>query len=167
MSDTTHQTGGTGPSHRRVEIGVAAAMAALALAGIYGSLQVGGGWGPVGPRAGFFPFYISLIVLTSCVVNVLNIVRTQDRRVFATWPQLRKVASVVLPTAIYVLIIPYIGVYFASALLIATFMIWFGGYRWTIALPAAIALPIFTFLMFEIWFLVPLPKGPIESYLGY
>jgi hypothetical protein len=167
MSDTTDQTGGAGPSHRGVEIGVAAAMAVLALAGIYGSLQVGIRWGPEGPRAGFFPFYVSLIVLMSCVVNVLNIIRIQDRRVFATWLQLRKVASVVLPTAIYVLIIPYTGIYLASALLIAAFMTWLGGYRWAVALPVAIVLPVFTFLMFEIWFLVPLPKGPLEIYLGY
>jgi hypothetical protein len=167
MSDTTHETGAAGLSHRRVEIGVAAAMAALALAGIYGSLQVGVGWGPEGPRAGFFPFYVSLIVLISCVINVLNIVRMPDRRVFATWLQLRKVASVTLPTVIYVLIIPYTGIYLASALLIVTFMTWLGGYRWAVALPVAIALPVFAFLMFEIWFLVPLPKGPFEIYLGY
>jgi putative tricarboxylic transport membrane protein len=27
--------------------------------------------------------------------------------------------------------------------------------------------PVLTFLMFELWFLVPLPKGPLEKFLGY
>ena len=29
------------------------------------------------------------------------------------------------------------------------------------------AVPIALFILFEIWFLVPLPKGPIEDLLGY
>ena len=39
--------------------------------------------------------------------------------------------------------------------------------RWHIAVAVAVAVPVLTFLMFEIWFLVPLPKGPLESFLGY
>jgi hypothetical protein len=31
----------------------------------------------------------------------------------------------------------------------------------------AIAIPVATFLVFEVWFLVPLPKGPLETQLGY
>jgi len=27
--------------------------------------------------------------------------------------------------------------------------------------------PFALFLLFEIWFLVPLPKGPLEEFLGY
>ena len=167
MSDTTHETSGAGPSHRYMEVAVAAAMAVLALIGIYGSMKVGVGWGPEGPQAGFFPFYVSLLVLISCVVNVVQALRMQDRGVFATWSQLRLVASVVVPTAIYVLIVPTIGIYEASALLIAVFMTWFGKYRLITTVPVAIAVPILTFLMFEFWFLVPLPKGPLENYLGY
>ncbi len=66
MSESSHSTGGTGPSHRSVEIGVALFLALLAAVGIAGSLKAGIGWGPEGPKAGFFPFYISLIVLISC-----------------------------------------------------------------------------------------------------
>jgi hypothetical protein len=55
----------------------------------------------------------------------------------------------------------------ASALLIAAFMIWLGKYRWILAIPIAIAVPLLTFMLFEIWFLVPLPKGPLENFLGY
>jgi putative tricarboxylic transport membrane protein len=27
--------------------------------------------------------------------------------------------------------------------------------------------PVSMFLMFELWFMVPLPKGPLEALLGY
>jgi putative tricarboxylic transport membrane protein len=30
-----------------------------------------------------------------------------------------------------------------------------------------VGVPVVTFLIFEKWFLVPLPKGPIEEYLGF
>jgi hypothetical protein len=143
-------------------------MAGLALIGIYGSLKVGIGWADEGPQAGFFPFYISVLVLLSCAVNLVQTIRKpDDGALFASWVQLRKVMSVVIPTAIYVSVLTYIGIYLASALLIATFMRWLGRYRWSVAIGTAILVPIITFVLFEKWFLVPLPKGPIERYLGY
>src|SRR5262249_29990686 len=168
MNDTTHQAGGTGPSHRNVEIGVALFMALLALIGIYGSLQVGIGWGAEGPLAGFFPFYVSVIVLISCAINIIGVLRAaNDGKLFADWGQLRQVCSVLVPTAIYVALVPYAGIYVASALLIAFFMKWFGKYGWPFAIGIAVLVPVMTFLMFELWFLVPLPKGPLERMLGY
>jgi hypothetical protein len=74
--------------------------------------------------------------------------------------------SVVVPTAIYVLVLPYIGIYIASALLIGLFMRWLGRYRWDLTLGIAIGIPLIFYFLFEKWFLVPLPKGPIEDWLG-
>ncbi len=142
-------------------------MALLALIGIYGSIKVGIGWGDEGPRAGFFPFYVSLIILISCAVNLVAVLQTSGQRVFAEWSQLRQVVSVLVPTIIYVALVPFLGIYVASALLIVFFMRWFGNYAWHTALAVAVAIPVLTFLMFEIWFLVPLPKGPLENFLGY
>jgi putative tricarboxylic transport membrane protein len=167
MNQTTNETGGAGPSHRSVEIGVAGFMALLALVGIYGSLKVGIGWGDEGPRAGFFPFYVSLVVLLSCAVNLLSALAIPAGKLFAEWGQLRQVISVLVPTIIYVALVPYLGMYVASALLIVFFMRWFGNYGWLTAVAVAILVPVLTFLMFEIWFLVPLPKGPLENFLGY
>jgi len=168
MNQTAKETGGTGPSHRDVEVGVAAFMALLALIGIYGGLKVGIGWGDEGPRAGFFPFYVSLIVLGSCVINVITVwTNTPKTRVFAEWGQLRQVLSVLAPTVIYVALVPYIGIYVSSAVLIAFFMIWFGRYSLIVSAAVAVLVPVATFLMFEIWFLVPLPKGALESMLGF
>ncbi len=167
MSESSHSTGGTGPSHRSVEIGVALFMALLAAVGIAGSLKAGIGWGPEGPKAGFFPFYISLIVLISCAVNIIGVLREfTGREVFATWGQLRQVLSVVIPTTIYVFAVPVIGMYVSSGLLIGVFMKWIGRYSWPMVLAIAIGVPIVTFVLFERWFLVPLPKGPLEDWLG-
>jgi len=168
MNETVKETGGAGPSHRGVEIGVAVAMAILAVIGIYGSLKVGIGWGAEGPRAGFFPFYVSLAVLISCAVNLAKILMSaDDGSLFAEWGQIRQVLAVVAPTAVYVGAIPYLGIYVSSALLIIAFMKWLGNYNWLKSIVVGVVVPILTFLMFEIWFLVPLPKGPLENLLGY
>ena len=74
--------------------------------------------------------------------------------------------SVVIPTTVYVLLMPYLGIYLLSFLLIALFMKWIGRYQWGLTLAIAIGVPLFTYFMFEKWFLVPLPKGPIEELLG-
>ena len=167
MSDTANESGGTGPSHRGVEGGVAIVVASIGLIAIIGSLKVGIGWGDEGPRAGFFPFYIGLAIVLSSAVNLFQLLAAEnDNATFATWDQIRKVLAVVIPTAIYVGVLPSIGIYISSALLIGAFMMWLGKYRWIVAIPTAIGVPIFFFVVFERWFLVPLPKGPIEKLLG-
>ena len=166
MSDSTHRHGGTGPSHRSVEIGVALFIALLAVSGIVGSLEVGIGWAAEGPQAGFFPFYVSLIVLISSVINFLNVFRDRDGELFAEWGQIRQVMSVVIPSAFYVGAVPVLGMYVSSGLLIGVFMKWLGRYGWMTVLAVSIGVPVITYILFERWFLVPLPKGPLEDWLG-
>jgi hypothetical protein len=106
--------------------------------------------------------------LGSCIINTITVLATTARtRVFAEWGQLRQVVSVLAPTIVYVALVPYIGIYVASALLIGFFMVWFGRYNLILSAAVAVVVPILTFLMFEIWFLVPLPKGALESMLGF
>jgi putative tricarboxylic transport membrane protein len=167
VSGTSHSSGRAGPSHRSVEIGVALFLALLAAIGIAGSLAAGIGWGAEGPKAGFFPFYISLIVLISCAVNLVNVLREfTGGELFAKWSEIRQVMSVVIPTTVYVFAVPVLGMYVSSGLLIGVFMKWLGRYSWLLVLAIAIGVPIATFLLFERWFLVPLPKGPLEDWLG-
>jgi hypothetical protein len=156
-----------GPNHRRVELGVAIATGVFAAIVIGGSYGVGIGWDVDGPMAGFFPFYVGTLILLASIVNFIQIWVQSGEGLFAEWGQLRQVSLVVIPTAIYVAIIPYTGIYLASALLIAVFMRWLGRYGPAMIAVMAIGMPIATFLVFEKWFLVPLPKGPIENLLGF
>jgi hypothetical protein len=168
MSDSINEAGGTGPSQRGAEIGVAAFIALLALIGVYGSLKVGIGWASDGPRAGFFPFYVCLIILLSCGINTAQIIAApKNDAIFAEWGNIRRVLSVLGPLIIYVTLIPFFGIYVASAILITFFMAWFGRYSLLISAAVGLGMPILTFFMFEVWFLVPLPKGPLEHFLGY
>ncbi|MBL8670854.1 MAG: tripartite tricarboxylate transporter TctB family protein [Alphaproteobacteria bacterium] len=166
MSESSHGDG-YGPRHRQVEIGVAAATAVFGAVVMAGSLQVGITWAVEGPRAGFFPFYVGLLILAASGVNAMRAMRTiAPGKLFASWKQLRSVASVVVPTAVYVLLLPHAGIYLSSALLIAVFMIWLGRYAWRMTLAVSVGMPFVTYFLFERWFLIPLPKGPIENMLG-
>lgn len=166
MSNAQGQSGG--PAHDHVEIGVAVATLVFGIIVVIGSLQVGTGWGIEGPQAGFLPFYFGLFIIVGSLINLWNVHREADyRALFAEWSQLRAVLMVVIPTAIYVVVIPYSGIYFASMVLIAFFMHWIGRYGWGMTAAISIGVPLAAFIVFERWFLVALPKGPIEEWLGF
>jgi hypothetical protein len=168
MSKSSPGGRAAGPTYRSVEIGVAAGMAVFALVVIVGSTRAGIGWGAEGPQAGFVPFYVGLLLLGSSLVNfAAAFMHHFEQRLFAQWDQLGQVMSVLVPTVIYVALVPWIGIYVASALLIALFMRWLGRYGWGLVAMIALGMPLACFVIFERWFLVPLPKGPIEAFLGY
>lgn len=156
-----------GPTQRSVELGTAFMIGAFAILVIYGSLIAGIGWGFEGPKAGFFPFYIGLIILGATVVNLITIVRDNDKRLFADNESLGKVASVAIPTAVFIALIYFLGMYVSGALLIAYFMLVISKYGWLRSALVSILVPLVTFIIFEKWFLVALPKGPLEQFLGY
>ena len=167
MTDNSDEAGPPGgPRQRRVEMAVAGIVAALGIVTIVGSLKVGIGWGAEGPQSGFFPFWIGLILVLASVVNFARARHSAGGGLFAEWGQIRQVLKVVWPTALYVAAIPWLGIYVASALLIAGFMRWIGRYGWLLTLAISIGLPVLAYVTFERWFLVPLPKGPLEELLG-
>ena len=155
-----------GPSHKAVEAGVTLMIGLFGAIVVYGSVKAGINWGAEGPRAGFFPFYIGIFIIVSSVINLWNLMREETNGLFAEWGQLRQVLSVLIPTAIYVAVMPFIGLYVSSMLFIAAFMRWLGKYNWLAVAGIAVGMPLITYFVFEKWFLVPLPKGPLEAWLG-
>jgi putative tricarboxylic transport membrane protein len=166
MSDPSQAPGSLGPRQRLVETVVALFIGALGVIAMIGSLQVGIGWGVEGPKSGFFPFWIGAIVVLASAVNVVRALAIPRARLFAEWGQLAQVRKVIIPMAIYVALVPWLGIYVASALLIAGFMRWLGRYGWPLTVVVSVALPVLIYVTFENWFLVPLPKGPLEDWLG-
>ena len=166
MTDTTAHGGGGGPTHRGIELGVAIAMIAFGALVIVGSLKVGIGWGDEGPKSGFFPFYLGVAIILASVGNLATAFALDPHAVFADWSQLLQVLSVVIPTGVYVGVIPWAGIYVSSLVLIAVFMMWLGRYGVGMCAAVSIGVTVATYLMFEKWFLVPLPKGPIEDFFG-
>ncbi len=157
-----------GVRQKSAEIGVAALFFVLGAIVVFDSARLGARWAADGPQAGYFPFYIGLIVCLSAAVNlVLALVSRGDSgRIFVEAGQFKLVLAVLVPTAIYVALIGWTGIYVASALFIAFFMRWLGKYPWWKVAAVSIGNSIAFFLIFEVWFKVPLPKGPLETLLG-
>src|SRR5688572_8505651 len=154
--------------YRSAEIAVAALFFALGALVIYDSLRLGRGWADDGPRPGYFPFYVGLIICVSSLVNVVRalMVPAAKNRTFVEVGQLKMVLTVLVPTAIYVAAVGWIGIYLSSAVFIAFFMRRLGKYVWWKVAATSLGATVVFFLIFEKWFQVPLPKGPLERLLG-
>ena len=105
--------------------------------------------------------------VASAVTFGTNLLARTGSANFVERSQFVQVLQVFVPTVIYVLLIGFLGLYVSSAIFIAFFMWWLGKYPLYKIVPIAILVPIALFFMFEVWFLVPLPKGPLEAALGY
>ena len=153
---------------RSAEIAVALAFFALGALVMYDSARLGAKWGDDGPQTGYFPFYIGLIICVSALFNLVRGLRMRPERDkgFVEVGQLKLVLSVLVPTAVYAGVIGWLGIYGASILFIAFFMRWLGEYAWWKAAAVSVGNSAVFFVIFEIWFRIPLPKGPLEALLG-
>lgn len=131
--------------------------------------KLGAGWAEDGPQSGYFPFRVGAIICIASVIVFLRTVFGKDRstKTFVTWVRLRLVLKVLLPTIAYVLAIQLIGIYVASALFIGAFMRVMDKSSWLKVLLISIGVNLTLFWMFEVQFMVPLPKGPLEALFGY
>ncbi|WP_144299499.1 tripartite tricarboxylate transporter TctB family protein [Elioraea rosea] len=157
----------TGIGLRTAEVGLALLFAAVAALAIADALDIGAGWSEDGPRSGYFPFWIGLILLAASLWQLVGALGIPRRLGFATREELGRVASVLVPAALQVAAMPFVGLYVSSALLITWFMTRLGSFAIPVAAATGVAVAIVAFVVFEIWFLVALPKGPIEQWLGY
>ena len=135
---------------------------------VYDSMRLGAKWADDGPQAGYFPFYIGLILCVSALVNLAAALAAKGDRgkAFVEVGQLKLVLSVLVPASIYVALIGWLGIYVDSILYIGFFMRWLGGYAWWKLAAVSVGNSVFFFLIFEIWFKIPLPKGPLEAWMG-
>ena len=155
-------------SLRTLELIVAAIIFALGAIVIYDSVRIGMRWAEDGPQSGYFPFYVGLFI---CVAAGITFVRglndlARRNKAAVTVGGLVQVLRMLVPTALYVVLVQVIGIYVASTLYLGFFMRWLGRYSWVKVLPVAVGVSVAFYLLFEVWFKVPLPKGPLESWLG-
>ena len=155
---------------RAWEIVAAALFLAFGALVIFDSRRLGSQWSSDGPQAGYFPFYIGVLICISSAMNLYAAIAKGSREPFVLWGQLRMILIVLVPSTIYVALIANpvfdFGIYVASALFIAFFMRYLGKYGWMTTAAVSVGTMVVCFLMFEIWFKVPLPKGALETALG-
>ncbi len=156
---------------RRADAICAAALLAGAVVVVWEGWRLGVGWSTDGPQSGFFVFYLGL-ALGLALAGVLGQVWLRSdaplyRKPFLEPGQLAPVVTVLAPAGAMVLLTHFLGLYVAGGLYLAAYMRWIGRHAWFTTIFLAVAIPVATFLIFEVWFLVPMPKGPLEAFLGY
>src|SRR5262249_47543468 len=119
-------------TNRTMEIVVAIVLMVLSAIVIQDSLRVGAGWAEnEGPRAGYFPFYIGILLGLASLITLAKTVFTgfQERRAradgggrrtaeadkgaaaFVTAVAFRRVMLVLVPILVYILVLSFIGIY--------------------------------------------------------
>ena len=161
----------TGVPTFAVEAAVAALVLAFGLLVLFGSRKLGSGWTSDGPGAGYFPFYIGIILCISGagILYQALLGKKRNTEIFVDGEQIKRVLVVLIPAAVYVLAIQVVGIYVASAIYVAGFMIILGKFGKAKSIAIGVALAAIFFLMFEVWFKVPLFKGALNplGFLGY
>jgi hypothetical protein len=166
-------------SNRTADIFVAFLLLGACGIVIYDSTRLGFGWREgEGPAPGYFPFYIAVVLGVASLINLMSALRGSGKgEIFVALRPFGRVLAVLVPSIVYValiggiaigpVVVPALGIYVASAIFILVFMLVVGRENPIKALAVSVFVPVDLFLMFEKWFLVPLPKGPLEAWLGY
>ena len=169
--NTGEETGRVIARPSTVDMIVAAVVVTIGIVVMVEARRLGAGWTSDGPGAGYFPFYIGLILAiggAGILVQALR-ARPTDDGVFVDSVQLKRVGSVLIPSLIYAGAIMVLGLYVASAIFIALFMIILGKYAPLKSVLVGLGVNALFFVMFEVWFKVPLYKGALDplAFLGY
>lgn len=151
-----------------MEIIVSVILLALAGVVVVSAIDLGIGWGVSGPASGFFSFWLALILGVAAILNLGKALRNSGvEHPFVSRSALSGVLKVGVASLAFVLLIEFLGLYGASILFLACFMRWLGGHRWGACVAVGLGIPAGIFVLFEKWFLIPLPKGVLERFLSF
>lgn len=155
------------------EIGTAIGTGALGLAAAIGALELGTGWEESGPQSGYFPFHVGLILIAASLWNLgaalfrhRRAAGTEAEEPFLDAQKLRRLGVFIAAMLGFVVATLTLGIYVAATGYIGWTAWRQGGYRLPRALAIGAGFALALYLIFEVAFLMPLPKGPIEPLLG-
>lgn len=159
------------------ELGTAVATGLLGLAGVIGANELGHGWTESGPQAGYFPFYVGLILIGASLWNLVAAFLKhrsaqhaahagEVEEPFLDRERASRLGIFLAALLVFVIVTLTMGIYVGSILYI-TWSAWRqGGYRLPLALGVGVGFAVALYLIFEAIFKIPLLKGPIEPLLG-
>ena len=142
----------------------------LAFAGLlaFDNWRTGISWDSTGPQAGYFPFYLSMILGAAAIYGLVKELRAwkETGEAFVNAEQFGRVLQVFLPTLAFCLATQWLGLYVASFFLVAGFMVYVGRIAAWKSLLTALLFVLAMFVTFDVAFDVIMPKGPLEAFFG-
>jgi hypothetical protein len=153
---------------RTAEIATAVAVALTGAVVVAESLTHDIGWNETGPGSGYFPLRVGLLLMGASLVHAWRTVRgtgpaSGSAEAFVTREELDRSLSVFWPTAALVVAMFPLGCYLPSGVYLAWMMRRHGGHGWLLSTAYGAAVMVAFFLVFDLWFRVPLAKGPLEA----
>jgi hypothetical protein len=153
-------------SRRSLETATALLTGAFGAAVVVSSLGNGIGWSAAGVDAGTFPFIVGLIILSGSVFNLVQ-AWLEARDILLRPSELKRLAMLFIPAAVYVGVIPLIGMYLASAAYVFGALAWHKRGALVFAGVAAIGTALALYLIFERTFQISLPRGLLGDFVGF
>ena len=153
-------------SRRSLETATALLTGAFGAAVVVSSLGNGIGWSAAGVESGTFPFIVGLVIAAGSLFNLVQ-GWLHARAVILGPSELRRLGKLFVPAAVYVGVIPLIGIYPASAFYVFGTLAWHR--RGSLLLPAlaAIGAALALYLIFELTFQISLPRGALGTIIGF
>jgi hypothetical protein len=153
-------------SRRSLETATALLTGAFGAAVVVSSLGNGIGWSAAGVDAGTFPFIVGLIILSGSVFNLVQ-AWLEARDILLRPSELKRLAMLFIPAAVYVGVIPLIGMYLASAAYVFGALAWHKRGAFVFAGIAAIGTAVALYLIFERTFQISLPRGLLGDFIDF
>ncbi len=153
---------------RTAELLMALMMGAFSIYLMVKSYELPVGWiKGSGPGGGTWPFWLSAIMLISCLGILFNWFRkhgpiASSTRVYIQAHVLMDVAAVAASLIVTVALFSFIGIYGALPLFLIFYLRVLGRHSWLLSGTLSIVIPVVIFYFFEITLKIILPKGITE-----
>jgi len=158
-------------SRRALEISTAALTGIFGVVVVVSSIDNGIGWSSAGVDAGTFPFLTGIIIVLGSLYNMgqgaLGRGTLAIVRVAVTPSELRRLAGLFVPAAIFIAAIPIVGMYLASAGYVFAVLALPKRQSVVHALVIAVVTPVALYIVFERLFQVSLPHGALAAAFGF
>lgn len=147
---------------RIADLVVALLLLAFGVGVLFQAQAVGTGWIRGRPQSGFFPHWLGVALILLCLLLLVQILwrwRHTTEPFFTSPDALGSVVKVAGTALLALPLIYYAGFYAASAIYLLVYTRWVGKHRWYSAILLSIGISIGTYVVFERWLLILLPRG--------
>lgn len=155
---------------KRAEVACAVILLFLAGAVALEAIRLDIGWGDIGPKGGFFPFWLAVILglsSLSVLIQTMSHWHQAKTKSFLAREQRNLLLTVLVPIGLVIPLMATVGFYLTAFVYLFLYIWWTGSKRLWVNLTISIVFPVAIFFIFEKWFLIPLPKGLLEAYLPF
>ena len=157
---------------RKANLGVAIFLFLIGMIVMYDAVRLGFRWVPgFGPGAGYLPFYLALGILICTGISIVKQIRqlskegiVGDKRLIQEGG-LKPILWVLIPSTVMVILTSIIGLHFAAAVFIFYYMRKVGDIGWLECALVGVLFPVGMYLVFDRFFLIPLPDGILGNYI--